>query len=188
MDPEMLRRQLMAGIEPVIWVCSGRSPASGRSRIGTGREVTRRSCGWASSSAMRAIIRRSWNTSYGDWWLSNLTTSARWEHCAGLRSAMARSSAAARWAWGALPSRSAPRYPGDPEERAVRNVRGNMSTLNDNKVALVTGSSRGIGAAIARLFARQGARVAVHGRDTAALAAVQADIERAGRNGDAGRR
>jgi 3-oxoacyl-[acyl-carrier protein] reductase len=54
-----------------------------------------------------------------------------------------------------------------------------VSTLND-KVALVTGSSRGIGAAIARLFAQHGAKVAVHGRDTAALAAVQADIERAG--------
>src|SRR5262249_29034254 len=45
---------------------------------------------------------------------------------------------------------------------------------------LVTGSSRGIGAAIARLFAEQGAKVAVHGRDRAALAAVQAEIERAG--------
>ena len=54
-----------------------------------------------------------------------------------------------------------------------------MSALND-KVALVTGSSRGIGAAIARLFAQQGAKVAVHGRDTAALAAVRAGIERAG--------
>ena len=48
------------------------------------------------------------------------------------------------------------------------------------KVALVTGSSRGIGAAIARLFAQEGARVAVHGRDVAALSAVRADIERAG--------
>jgi 3-oxoacyl-[acyl-carrier protein] reductase len=54
-----------------------------------------------------------------------------------------------------------------------------MGALN-NKVALVTGSSRGIGAAIARLFAQQGAKVAVHGRDTAALSAVQTDIERAG--------
>ena len=51
--------------------------------------------------------------------------------------------------------------------------------IND-KVALVTGSSRGIGAAIARLFAQHGAKVAVHGRDTAALAAVRAGIERAG--------
>jgi 3-oxoacyl-[acyl-carrier protein] reductase len=50
----------------------------------------------------------------------------------------------------------------------------------DGKVALVTGSSRGIGAAIARLFARHGARVVVHGRDTAALSAVRAEIERAG--------
>ncbi len=54
-----------------------------------------------------------------------------------------------------------------------------MSGLDD-KVALVTGSSRGIGAAIASLFARRGASVAVHGRDTTALSAVQAEIERAG--------
>jgi 3-oxoacyl-[acyl-carrier protein] reductase len=48
------------------------------------------------------------------------------------------------------------------------------------KVALVTGSSRGIGAAIARLFASEGARVAVHGRDRAAIASVLADIEGTG--------
>jgi 3-oxoacyl-[acyl-carrier protein] reductase len=36
-------------------------------------------------------------------------------------------------------------------------------------VALVTGSSRGIGAGIARLFAQEGACVAVHGRDRSAL-------------------
>jgi 3-oxoacyl-[acyl-carrier protein] reductase len=54
-----------------------------------------------------------------------------------------------------------------------------LSSL-DNKVALVTGSSRGIGAAIARLFAQHGAKVAVHGRDTDALAAVRSEIQRAG--------
>ena len=48
------------------------------------------------------------------------------------------------------------------------------------KIALVTGSSRGIGAAIAQLFAREGARVAVHGRDVAALSAVKGNIVRAG--------
>jgi len=46
------------------------------------------------------------------------------------------------------------------------------------KVALVTGSSRGIGAAIARFFAKHGAHVAVHGRDVAALSSVRSDIER----------
>jgi 3-oxoacyl-[acyl-carrier protein] reductase len=44
------------------------------------------------------------------------------------------------------------------------------------KVAWVTGSSRGIGAAIAKLFAAEGARVAIHGRDVDALAKVRAEI------------
>ena len=50
----------------------------------------------------------------------------------------------------------------------------------DDKVAWVTGSSRGIGAAIARLFARQSALVAVHGRDLKVLNAVHAEIEKEG--------
>src|SRR4051794_35506571 len=49
-----------------------------------------------------------------------------------------------------------------------------------DRVALVTGSSRGIGAAIAVRFAQAGARMVLHGRDTAALAAVEARITDAG--------
>jgi 3-oxoacyl-[acyl-carrier protein] reductase len=50
-----------------------------------------------------------------------------------------------------------------------------MSTL-DGSVALVTGSSRGIGAAVAAEFARRGATVAVHGRDRTAVSGVAAAI------------
>lgn len=50
----------------------------------------------------------------------------------------------------------------------------------DGQVALVTGSSRGIGAAIAAELARRGAAVAVHGRERAAADGVAAAISRAG--------
>jgi 3-oxoacyl-[acyl-carrier protein] reductase len=48
------------------------------------------------------------------------------------------------------------------------------------RVCLVTGSSRGIGAGIARLFAARGARVAVHGRDGDATVRVRDEIVAAG--------
>ena len=54
-----------------------------------------------------------------------------------------------------------------------------MNRLRD-KVTLVTGSSRGIGAAIAARFAQEGAKVALHGRDAAALSDVRAEIQWAG--------
>jgi 3-oxoacyl-[acyl-carrier protein] reductase len=49
-----------------------------------------------------------------------------------------------------------------------------------NKTVLVTGSSRGIGAAIAKVFANVGAGVALHGRDINALKKVHSEIEHAG--------
>jgi 3-oxoacyl-[acyl-carrier protein] reductase len=54
-----------------------------------------------------------------------------------------------------------------------------VNELRD-RIALVTGSSRGIGSAIARLFAAEGAAVVVHGRDDEAVAAVRAEIEGSG--------
>ena len=50
----------------------------------------------------------------------------------------------------------------------------------DGQIALVTGSSRGIGAAIATRFAAAGAAVVVHGRDPDAVTAVAAQIGKAG--------
>jgi len=49
-----------------------------------------------------------------------------------------------------------------------------------DRVALITGSSRGIGAGIARVLAGQGANVVIHGRDPSALAAVRGEIEHTG--------
>jgi NADP-dependent 3-hydroxy acid dehydrogenase YdfG len=50
-------------------------------------------------------------------------------------------------------------------------------TRLQDKVILVTGSTTGIGEGMARLIAREGARVMIHGRETDAAQKVAADVE-----------
>lgn len=54
----------------------------------------------------------------------------------------------------------------------------------ESKVALVTGASRGTGAATARLFAREGASVALAARSEAELEALSDEIRQAGGSAD----
>jgi NAD(P)-dependent dehydrogenase (short-subunit alcohol dehydrogenase family) len=55
-----------------------------------------------------------------------------------------------------------------------------MSESLSNKVAIVTGGSRGIGLAIARALAAEGAHVSITGRDESHLAAARPLIEKEG--------
>jgi aminoglycoside phosphotransferase (APT) family kinase protein/NAD(P)-dependent dehydrogenase (short-subunit alcohol dehydrogenase family) len=78
------------------------------------------------------------------------------------------------------------------EWEAKRTHRARMATLLtdrafrlDGKVAVVTGSSRGIGEAVARLFASQGAHVVVSSRKLDACEAVARSIRESGGNATA---
>ena len=57
-----------------------------------------------------------------------------------------------------------------------RYVRARATFSFSHKAVLITGGSRGLGLAMARCFAKEGARIAIVARDTAELRAAEADL------------
>src|SRR6185437_6748469 len=71
---------------------------------------------------------------------------------------------------------------GSPESEISKNRRKAMSKKLEGKIALITGGSRGIGAAIAKRLAADGANVAItYTKGADAAASVVKEIERGGR-------
>src|SRR5580765_279808 len=71
---------------------------------------------------------------------------------------------------------------GSPKSEIKRNRRKTMSKKLEGKIALITGGSRGIGAAIAKRLAADGANVAItYTKGADAAASVGKEIDRAGR-------
>ncbi|MEO9962180.1 MAG: SDR family NAD(P)-dependent oxidoreductase, partial [Nisaea sp.] len=55
-----------------------------------------------------------------------------------------------------------------------------MTGILDGRIAVITGASRGIGAAVARAFAREGAHVVLVARTVGALEELDDEIQAAG--------
>ena len=64
-----------------------------------------------------------------------------------------------------------------PSRRTPRKTRDNSPVGLKNKIALLTGASRGIGRAIAAALASEGCQVVITGRDEEALASASAEIK-----------
>src|SRR5262249_17977834 len=72
------------------------------------------------------------------------------------------------------------RFSNEPSVTEGLDMAGRLSS----KTAVITGSSRGLGKGIARVFAAEGARVLIVGRDPRAASAVVEEIRRAGGEAD----